>query len=169
MRGGRRIRASRFPCKSGSGESLKWSSDVCGSQGVSVIPAFGSTPQAYIHFQQTLRYCGAYSNSHRGKRAKSDASAVASLSHSAPATEPETEWIRLRRKSWAALIRLVYEADPLLCPKCGTQMKIVSVIKDGVVIDQILAHLQYKFQPLPLAAARPPPDTPTEWDFFSAD
>lgn len=41
--------------------------------------------------------------------------------------ESETEWVQLRRKSWAALIRLVYEADPLLCPKCGTQMKIVSV------------------------------------------
>jgi len=59
--------------------------------------------------------------------------------------------------------------DPLLCPKCRTQMKIVSVIKDGAFIDKILAHLQYKFEPLPLAAARPPPDTPTEWDSFSAD
>ena len=75
----------------------------------------------------------------------------------------------LRRKSWAALIRLVYESDPLLCPKCGTQMKIVSVIKDGAVIDKILAHLQYKFEPLLLAGARPPPDTPTQWDSFSTD
>lgn len=118
---------------------------------------------------QTLRYCGAYSNSHRGKRAKSAASAIASLPHSAPAVESETEWTKLRRKSWAALIRLIYEADPLLCPKCRTQMKIVSVIKDGAVIDKILAHLQYKFEPLLLSAARPPPGTPTEWDFFSAD
>ena len=71
--------------------------------------------------------------------------------------------------SWAALIRLVYQADPLLCPKCRTQMNIVSVIKDGAVIDKILAHLQYKFQPLPLASVRPPPGTAPEWDFFSAD
>ena len=34
-------------------------------------------------------------------------------------------------------------------------MKIISVIKDGTAIDKILAHLQYKFEPLPLAAARP--------------
>ena len=68
-----------------------------------------------------------------------------------------------------ALIRLIYESDPLLCPKCRTQMKIVSVIKDGEVIDKILAHLQYKFEPLPLAAVRPPPDTPPQWDSFSAD
>ena len=45
-----------------------------------------------------------------------------------------------------------------LCPKCRSQMKIVSVIKDSV-IDRILAHLQYKFEPLPLPAVRPPPDT----------
>jgi hypothetical protein len=61
------------------------------------------------------------------------------------------------------------ESDPLLCPKCGTQMKIVSVIKDGAVIDKILAHLQHKFEPLPLAAARPPLDTPPQWDSFSTD
>jgi hypothetical protein len=81
--------------------------------------------------------------------------------------DSETEWIELRRKSWAALIRLVYEADPLLCPKCRTQMKIVSVIKDGAVIDKILAHLQYNFEPLPLAAIRPPPDAPPQSDSFS--
>jgi len=117
----------------------------------------------------SIHHFGAYSNSHRGKKAKSAPSAIASLPHSAAATEPETDWIKLRRKSWAALIRLVYEADPLLCPKCHNQMKIISVIKDGTVIDKILAHLQYKFEPLPLAAARPPPDTSPEWDSFSAD
>jgi len=48
-------------------------------------------------------------------------------------------------------------------------MKIISVIKDGAAIDKILAHLQYKFEQLPLAFVRPPPDTPPEWDFSSAD
>ena len=118
---------------------------------------------------QLLHYYSGYSNSHRGKRAKSAASAIACLPHSAPAVDSQTEWTKLRRKSWAALIRLIYETDPLLCPKCRTQMKIVSVIKDGAVIDKILAHLQYKFEPLLLSVARPPPGTPTEWDFFSAD
>ena len=27
------------------------------------------------------------------------------------------------RKRWAALIKQVYEIDPLSCPKCGAQMK----------------------------------------------
>ena len=64
---------------------------------------------------QLIHYYGAYSNSHREKKAKSNASSMAP-SHSAPAVESKTEWIKLRRKSWAAVIRLVYEADPLLCP-----------------------------------------------------
>ena len=115
---------------------------------------------------QLLHYYGVYSNAHRGKRAKLDGPSVATIHQH---NESETEWIKLRRKSWAALIRLIYESDPLLCPKCRTQMKIVSVIKDGSVIDKILAHLQYKFEPLPLAAVRPPPDTPPQWDSFSAD
>ena len=61
------------------------------------------------------------------------------------------------KKSWAALIKLSYESDPLLCPKCRIQMTVVSVIKDGAVIDKILDHLQYKFEILPLSARPPPP------------
>lgn len=33
----------------------------------------------------------------------------------------ETAWLKERRKSWARLIRLVYEANPLLC-RCGQRM-----------------------------------------------
>jgi hypothetical protein len=33
------------------------------------------------------------------------------------------------------------EIDPLLCPKCGTEMKVVSVITEPAVIDRILKHL----------------------------
>ena len=31
--------------------------------------------------------------------------------------------------------------DPLLCPKCGTEMRVVSVITEPAVIDRILKHL----------------------------
>jgi hypothetical protein len=48
-------------------------------------------------------------------------------------------------------------------------MKIVSVIKDGAVLDKILAHLQYKFEPLPLGSVRPRPILPPQWDSFSTD
>jgi hypothetical protein len=36
----------------------------------------------------------------------------------------------------------VLEADPLLCPDCQVEMKIVSVITDPVVVDAILRHVE---------------------------
>ena len=44
---------------------------------------------------------------------------------------------------WAALIKRVYEVDPLLCPKCGGSMKIVAFIEkrdQADVIERILKH-----------------------------
>jgi hypothetical protein len=85
------------------------------------------------------------------------------------------------RRSWARLIRQVYEVDPLLCPRCGGRMKVIAVIEPAsadtclrrsrdrqaadrrpAVIRQILAHLG-----LPTAAPsfRAPPDPPREWSY----
>ena len=40
-----------------------------------------------------------------------------------------------RRRSWARLLRRIYEVDPLVCP-CGGELKIISVITDPVVVEQ---------------------------------
>jgi len=42
--------------------------------------------------------------------------------------------------------------DPLICPKCGGTMRIVSFIEDHKVIDKIIKHLKLTFK-----ATRPPP------------
>ncbi|MFH2059841.1 MAG: hypothetical protein ABIJ59_13185 [Pseudomonadota bacterium] len=34
-----------------------------------------------------------------------------------------------------------YEVDPLVCPKCQGQTKIISIIDDFEIIDKILKHL----------------------------
>ena len=112
---------------------------------------------------QTTRYYGRYSNAYRGKAAKRSQSPHQTIQSHAPEVDPESEWIKQRQKNWAALIKLIYESDPLLCPRCHTQMNIISVIKDGAVIDKILDHLQYKFEVLPLAA-RPPPAVTSSCD-----
>jgi hypothetical protein len=39
---------------------------------------------------------------------------------------------------WARLIRKVYEADPLECPKCKGFMRIIALIDDPRVIQRIL-------------------------------
>jgi hypothetical protein len=43
------------------------------------------------------------------------------------------------------MIRKFYEVDPLLCPSCGGQMKIISFIEDHKVIDKIIVHLKLSF------------------------
>ena len=45
-------------------------------------------------------------------------------------------------QTWAMLIKRVYEIDPLACPECGGQMKVVAFIEppQGDVIEKILRH-----------------------------
>jgi len=50
------------------------------------------------------------------------------------------------------MIKKVYEVDPLLCPQCGGEMKVISFIEDHKVIDRIIGHLKLTFH-----AERPPP------------
>jgi hypothetical protein len=119
---------------------------------------------------QTAHYYGAYSNLYRGKAAKRSR-AVNQTPAPRLASDPQesqTQWAKSRRKSWAALIRHVFEADPLLCPRCGQQMQILSFIKEGKVIDRILDHIGYGFEVQPLPC-RPPPDTSSECNLFSED
>ena len=44
-------------------------------------------------------------------------------------------------RSWRELIKKVWEVDPLLCPKCNHEMRIVSLINDAQVIERILRHV----------------------------
>jgi len=46
-----------------------------------------------------------------------------------------------RKRAWARLLAKVYEIDPLVCPKCGWEMRVIAVIQDPVDIRDILAHL----------------------------
>ena len=47
------------------------------------------------------------------------------------------------KKGWAELLELVFEVS-LACPRCGTEMKILSVITGSEPIEKILAHLREK-------------------------
>jgi len=82
--------------------------------------------------QQMVRYWGFYSNVSRGKRraaARRLAAAVDldgdNLSGAGtiivPAATDEEPFRRRARLTWAALIKRVYEIDPLLCPFCGAE------------------------------------------------
>ena len=95
--------------------------------------------------QVTVRYYGLYANAHRGKVRK------ASLSPFVLRLAEEEEK-RVPSKGWAAMIRKVYEVDPLLCPQCGGLMKVVAFITEDAVVDRIIDHLKLTF-----VAEKPPP------------
>ena len=59
-------------------------------------------------------------------------------------------------QTWVMLIKRVYEVDPLCCPQCGGQMKVVSFIElpQADVIEEILQHSGLWQSPTP----RAPPD-----------
>jgi len=61
------------------------------------------------------------------------------------------------RRSWARLLRHVYEVDPLVCPRCGGTMKILAVIERPAVVRQIPKHLGLSTG---APSLRPPPDPP---------
>ena len=46
------------------------------------------------------------------------------------------------RKRWTALIKQVYEIDPLSCPTCGGEMKVINFIErnQSGVIERVLRH-----------------------------
>jgi hypothetical protein len=64
----------------------------------------------------------------------------------------EDELRRLPAKGWAEMIRKVYEVDPMLCPRCGGQTKVIAFLTDYAVVDRIINHLKLSF-----VAERPPP------------
>jgi transposase len=64
----------------------------------------------------------------------------------------EEESRKIPCRTWAEMMRKVYEVDPLVCPECGGRMKIVAFITDYSVLDRIINHLKLRF-----IADKPPP------------
>jgi hypothetical protein len=56
---------------------------------------------------------------------------------------------RHSRAAWARLIKKVYEADPLTCPRCHKPMKVIAVITNSAQVLNILRHLIKKGTPPP--------------------
>ncbi len=45
------------------------------------------------------------------------------------------------KASWARLIAKIYEADPMICPKCFSEMRIIAIITSEYELKRILRHL----------------------------
>jgi hypothetical protein len=84
--------------------------------------------------EQIVRYGGAYSHRTRGAWRKRGITTGETR-----AGAPAQSW----KKSWAELLQLVFEVS-LTCPRCGGEMKIISVITGAEPIQKILGHLRDK-------------------------
>jgi len=102
---------------------------------------------------------GWYSNRAGGERAKK-ASPQAAVALPPSGEQPSTEFSSRARAAWARLIRKVYEADPLECPKCNGPMRVIALIEDPRLIRRILEHLGLW---APLATERSPPLAAASW------
>jgi hypothetical protein len=119
--------------------------------------------------QVMVQYFGLYANAHRGKVKKASQSPTAlRIVEEELRRLPSKGWAALIRKPHiglrsAAMIRKVYEVDPMVCPKCGGRMKVVAFITEvalmeamrtskAAVVDRIIDHLKLTF-----VAAKPPP------------
>ena len=80
--------------------------------------------------QHLVRYYGAYSNRARGQRRKAESRLEGNGSGEAEEPIPPPPERAALRRRWANLIRRVYEVDPLVCPRCGSEMRIVSFITE---------------------------------------
>ena len=113
---------------------------------------------------QIVKYYGWYSNKARGQRARN---AVGRAGPPGPPSSAESAVAdpqsKIRKKipsrTWRELIKKIWNTDPLLCPKCGGEMRLISLIEDRQVIEDILRHLslwEEKDGPSGLAPPEPP-------------
>ena len=126
--------------------------------------------------EHTIRYYGFYSNKARGMRAESalperrDGTAkqdnLADIE--IEVREEDTPQRKVCRSRWAAMIQKVYEIDPLKCPKCGEQMRIIAFIEkrdQHDVVKKILKHCNLWKEP----KSRAPPKFTLEPEYIPMD
>ena len=79
-------------------------------------------------YEQTVRYYSHYSNKSRGirKQAETDDTIPTVILNEMSSKE--------FRRNWALLIQKIYEVDPLNCPKCQGQIRIISFIEELGII-----------------------------------
>jgi hypothetical protein len=110
---------------------------------------------------------GIYSSKARAYRTKRNLTLVTSTNDdSSPRQIDSTISPQKRaalRKRWAHLIRRVYLTDPLICPDCGGELRVIAFITQPKIIRKILRHLQNRKD-----ASRAPPTPEPQPSFASS-
>jgi hypothetical protein len=116
-----------------------------------VAPVLVQIPDPRRHL---VRYYGASSNRARGQRRKAQdklEGKPAGDEHAVP-TSPGAGGVA------AALGESDPETDPLVCPRSGSEMRVVSFITDPTVVKRIVDHLRKRDRPARLPSSPRPPD-----------
>jgi len=82
---------------------------------------------------------------------------VPAIPSTLPAAAEQPLHRQAARYAWALLLARIYEAFPLLCQKCGGEMRIIAFITEAMAVRDILAHLGEPISPPRMAPARGPP------------
>jgi hypothetical protein len=121
-------------------------------------------------FSQLSRYYGFYSNKSRGLRAKAEQ--AEQIPSTAEVNDEEGINIidvskyqpkKVPSLTWCECIKKIWKDNPLICPECQSEMRIISFICEGPIIHKILRHLGLWDEE---SARDPPPKTDapeTQW------
>ncbi len=66
-----------------------------------------------------------------------------------PLSDTESVEASAYKKAWARLLLKVYKIDPFICPRCGSEMKVLAIILKPQEIKRILHHLVKQGRPPP--------------------
>lgn len=109
--------------------------------------------------QVLQRYYGYYANRTRGERQQAAPATAEAAGAGEPGDGQQDAELPLggvtvvesvdfsygdARRRWVELIRLIYEVDPLACPRCDGTMRVIALIQPPKVIDRILKHLRQR-------------------------
>jgi hypothetical protein len=101
--------------------------------------------------ESLTRFYGPYSSRSRGERKKREKLKAAALQEAV--IEPVAEPKKKPSLSWAECMKRVYEIDPLECPRCKSQMRIIAFVRDQKEIEKIMDSMG-------VARAQAPPPIP---------
>jgi len=100
--------------------------------------------------------------------------AVVAQEQNSVATEEQASG-RLYSSFWAMLLVRIFEINPLVCPGCGGEMKIIAFVTEGQPIGRILQHIGEPDHAPAISPARDPPiycaeiDQTQYWDDNAAN
>ena len=98
--------------------------------------------------EHMVRYYGRYSSRTRGSEHERP-------DMDEPGPETRSQARQAAKVAWAKMIRKVYEVDPLACPECASQMRVIALIEDPAVIKRILSWLGLWDPPQPRGPSPP--------------